>query len=99
MWAIIKQQWCFDHGGMQYNVYAFGGHAIFSALIIGRNRYEVAGMSGKIANFVGSNALWANQRSEKRVSVRVERVYIELTAHKLQRGYCVNYLNPVFFNS
>jgi hypothetical protein len=35
-----------------------------SPLIIGRNRYEVAGMSGKIANFEGSNALWANQRGE-----------------------------------
>jgi hypothetical protein len=38
-----------------------GGQA---PLIIGRNRYEVAGMSGKIANFEGSNALWANQRGE-----------------------------------
>jgi hypothetical protein len=41
-WAIIKQQWCFDHGGMQYNVYAFGGHAIFSAkaLVDGRDPAE-----------------------------------------------------------
>jgi hypothetical protein len=32
MWAIIKQQWVLGLGGMQYNVYAFGGHAILSAL-------------------------------------------------------------------
>jgi hypothetical protein len=31
MWAIIKQQWVLGLGGMQYNVYAFGGHAILSA--------------------------------------------------------------------
>jgi hypothetical protein len=37
---------------------------LLSPLIIGRNRYEVAGMSGKIANFEGNNALWANQRRE-----------------------------------
>jgi hypothetical protein len=39
-WAIIKQQWCFDHGGMQYNVYAFGGHPIFSAVNNQHIRYE-----------------------------------------------------------
>jgi hypothetical protein len=30
-WAIIKQQYVLGSGGMQYNVYAFGGHAILSA--------------------------------------------------------------------
>ena len=30
-WAVIKQQWVLGSGGMQYNVYAFGGHPILSA--------------------------------------------------------------------